>query len=694
MNTTKLAAVTGSLKSAGKNAGGVFGFMNNLKISTRVFGGFGIILVLLAAVGGLSIFALGDAEETFSEYRSLARQANAVGRVQANLLMTRLNVKDFIITKSEKDIDEVHHFADKTVSLIEEALELVSEEDRRAMLLEMEEQMGQYQAHFDDVIALNNKRNEIVSGVLDATGPQIERELTQIMQSAYADGDAEAAFLAGMVQRNLLLGRLYATKFLVDNKDDSYQRVMKEFAELGDKSDDLLASLQNPTRRNLAKSVVANVDKYRTSFDEVYTVINERNSTIRGKLDALGPLIAKEIEDYKLSVKTRQDTIGPEAAARMQASVMTDIVIAAASLVFGVFMAWVIGMGISRPINRMTEVMKELAGGNKTIDVPSRDQKDEIGAMAGAVQVFKENAIEVDRLNEEQAARDRKAEEEKRKAMMALADDFEASVKQVVTSVSTGASDITAAAQQLTAAAESAVQKSTAVADASTEASGNVQTVAAASEEMSSSIQEIARQVSDSTRSTGEAKEEVEQTDAVVRDLAEAAQKIGEVVTLISDIAEQTNLLALNATIEAARAGESGKGFAVVASEVKNLAQQTAKATGEIAQQIDGVQSTTDTAVQAIGRIKETIMKVDEIAGSISAAVEEQTAAVAEISNSTQHAARGTQQVNDNIGEVQRTSEETGAAARRALDTATDLSGQSEDLRQKVEQFLSRVRAA
>ncbi|MEP0070446.1 methyl-accepting chemotaxis protein [Pyruvatibacter sp.] len=694
MNNSKLAAVTGSLKSAGKNAGGFFGFMNNLKISTRVFGGFGIILVLLAAVGGLSVFALGDAEETFTEYRSLARQANAVGRVQANLLMTRLNVKDFIITKSEKDTDEVHHFAGKTISLIDEALELVSEDDRRAMLLEMEEQMNEYEGHFDDVLTLNNKRNEIVSGVLDATGPQIERELTKIMESAYADGDAEAAFLAGMVQRNLLLGRLYATKFLVDNKEESYQRVMKEFSELGDKSGDLLASLQNPTRRNLAKSVVANVGKYRTSFDEVYTVINERNGTISGKLDALGPLIAKEIEDYKLSVKNRQDTIGPEAAARMQASVITDIVIAGASLVFGALMAWVIGMGISRPINRMTEVMKELAGGNKTIDVPSRDQKDEIGAMAGAVQVFKENALEVDRLNEEQAERDRKAEEEKRQAMMALADDFEASVKQVVTSVSTGASDITTAAQQLTTAAESATQKSTAVADASTEASSNVQTVAAASEEMSSSIQEIARQVSDSTRSTGEAKDEVEQTDAVVRDLAEAAQKIGEVVTLISDIAEQTNLLALNATIEAARAGESGKGFAVVASEVKNLAQQTAKATGEIAQQIDGVQSTTDTAVQAIGRIKDTIMKVDEIASSISAAVEEQTSAVAEISNSTQHAARGTQQVNENIGEVQRTSEETGTAARRALDTATDLSGQSEDLRQKVEQFLGRVRAA
>ncbi len=694
MNTSKLTAVTSSLKSVGSNSGGVLGFMNNMKISTRVFGGFGIVLALLALVGGLSIFALDDAEGTFTEYRSLARQANAVGRVQANLLMTRLNVKDFIITKSEKDRDEVYGYADKTISLIVEAEKLVEDPDRIALLDSMKDEMAEYRGHFDTVIALNNKRNEIVSGVLDQTGPKIERELTQIMQSAYADGDAEAAFLAGMVQRNLLLARIYATKFLVDNQEASYQRVMKEFSELGDKSGDLLASLQNPTRRALAKSVVASVDTYRTSFDEVYKVINERNSTISGQLDKIGPHIATAIEDYKLSVKGRQDTIGPEAAARMQASVMTDLIIAGMSLVFGVLIAWMIGTGISRPINRMTSVMKELADGNKTIDVPSRDQKDEIGAMAQAVQVFKENALEVDRLNEEQAERDRQAEEEKKKAMFELADDFEASVKQVVNGVSTASSEITTASQQLTSAAESAIEKSTTVATSSSEASSNVQTVAAASEEMASSIQEIARQVSESTQSTGEAKSEVEQTDGVVRDLAEAAQKIGEVVTLISDIAEQTNLLALNATIEAARAGEAGKGFAVVASEVKSLAQQTAKATGEIGQQIDGVQATTESAVQAISRIKETIVRVDEIASSISAAVEEQTSAVAEISNSTQHAARGTQQVNETIGDVQRSSEETGQAARQALETAQGLSSQSSELNEKVEAFLTRIRAA
>ncbi|NIA72481.1 HAMP domain-containing protein [Pelagibius litoralis] len=673
---------------------GLRALLNDIKISTKVYGGFGVILLLLCGLGGFSIFALESANGTFTEYRSLSRQTTAVGEIQSNLLMTRMNVKDFIITKSDQDREDVFKFEKQTEHAVDETFNLVADPERRSSLSGMKQSMEEYRGHFENVVSLNDQRNTIVQGTLDVLGPKIEKGLTEIMESANRDGDAEATFLAGAVMRNLLLARLYAARFLIDNKQEYYERAMLEFSQLSERSDDLLSSLQNQRRRALAQQVVEDFAAYEAAFQDVNGVINQRNAVISEQLDRIGPAVAASIEDYKLSLKTRQDQIGPAAAAQMMNSELIGAAVSGIALILGIVIAWTIGMGTSRPINRMTTAMNALAEGDKNIEVPALGQKDEIGAMAEAVEVFKQNAIEMDRLAAERIEQEKKAEEDKRRAMNEMADDFEASVKVVIDSVGSASGEIKDSAQNLTKAAEDASARSTAVAAASEEASANVQAVASASEEMTGSINEIARQVAESTRSTGEAKDEVEETDTVVRELADAAQKIGEVVTLISDIAEQTNLLALNATIEAARAGEAGKGFAVVASEVKSLAQQTAKATEDIAQQVSGVQTSTESAVSAIGRIKGTILKVDEIAGSISAAIEEQTAAVSEISTNTQQAAAGTQEVSANIVDVQQGAERTGTAARQALEGATELSSQSGQLNTKVEEFLTRVRSA
>lgn len=352
-----------------------------------------------------------------------------------------------------------------------------------------------------------------------------------------------------------------------------------------------------------------------------------------------------------------------------------------------------LGRGISAPITMITQAMRALAEGDKTIEIPGHDRVDEIGDMSGAVVVFKENMIKAEQLAAQEAEA-LKQREARAKLIEKLTNDFDAEVSLVLKTVASAATEMQATATSMTATAEQTSERSTIVASAAEEASSNVQTVAAASEELSASISEITHQVTQSSTVASHAVTQAENTNAQVRGLAEAAQKIGDVVGLISDIAAQTNLLALNATIEAARAGEAGKGFAVVAAEVKNLANATAKATDDITAQITAIQSETEGAVVAIESIGKTIAEISEIAATIASAVEEQGAATEEINRNVQEASTGTSDVSSNISAVNEAASSTGAAAEEVLAASGDLSQQSEILRHKVEEFLVAVREA
>ena len=347
---------------------------------------------------------------------------------------------------------------------------------------------------------------------------------------------------------------------------------------------------------------------------------------------------------------------------------------------------------LTKPVHAMTGAMGRLADGDLTAEIPASGREDEIGLMAAAVQVFKDNAIEVRRLESEQAQNERRALRDKAKAMQELAGAFENSVGTVVKAVSTAARGMESSAEGLAATAEHTSDRSQAVTNAAEQASANVQTVASAAEELSAAISEISRQVSQSTMIANEAVTEIDGTNAKVQGLADAANRIGEVVALITDIADQTNLLALNATIEAARAGEAGKGFAVVAGEVKNLANQTAKATEEISTQIDAIQGATEDAVGAIQSIGGTINRISEIASTIASAVEEQGAATQEIARNVEHASSGTAEVTTSIREVNKAAEDTGVAATDIRSAAHELSGQSDNLSEEVANFLVAIR--
>ena len=368
-------------------------------------------------------------------------------------------------------------------------------------------------------------------------------------------------------------------------------------------------------------------------------------------------------------------------------------IVAASLLAFTIVLVFLIVRGITRPIAGMTAAMEVLAKGDKTVEIEGAERGDEIGSMASAVQIFKENMIKADQLTAEQAEEQAKREVRAKK-IEDLCSVFDASVADVVETVSSASTEMQSTAASMSSTAEETTRQASTVAAASEQASSNVQTVATATEEMSSTIGEIGRQVTQSTEIANQAVAEAEKTNKTVEGLSTSARKIGDVVQLISDIAEQTNLLALNATIESARAGEMGKGFAVVANEVKSLAEQTAKATEEISLQITAVQAETDGAVGAIQGIGVTIGKVNDITTTIASAVEEQGAATAEIARNVQEAAKGTQEVSSNIYGVNQAATETGTASQQMLGAANALSKQSEALKTEVEKFLADVRAA
>ena len=407
---------------------------------------------------------------------------------------------------------------------------------------------------------------------------------------------------------------------------------------------------------------------------------------ITQKIDLL-----KRVEDKVAGdLMTLTETIQAESERGYGVVAAVALVVLLVALGFGVFVT----LTTTRPLSAITEVVNRLAGGDTGVEVRHTERSDEIGAIARAVGVFQRNAAEMEQLRRERAESEERAAAEKRAAMQSLASSFESSVKVVVESVSSASAQIEASAKTVADSADQTREQSDTVATASELATRNVNTVAAAAEELSASIGEISRQVSESSRIAQDAVAQADQTNGEVRSLVDAAQNVGAVVNLISDIAEQTNLLALNATIEAARAGEAGKGFAVVASEVKSLANQTAKATDDISQQIGTIQEATGTAASAIEGIGATVGRINEIAGAVAAAVEEQGAATQEIARNVQEAASGTQQVSSTIADVRDAAAESGRTAGEMREATNQLSRESDKLSKEVDRFLDRVRAA
>ena len=483
--------------------------------------------------------------------------------------------------------------------------------------------------------------------------------------------------------------------------DDNYLRARDDaFALFHKQYDDWQTAVKSPTGQALSKNFLDAA----TAFEGKARRLDDLKT--KG-IAPTAPEFATAIDDLNAAAKeyatandkfsAYEDELNKKAIAAADSRLSWAQILAAAAgfggLVIGGAAAILIGRGIVGPVVSLTDAMEEMAKDNLEVVVPATDQTDEIGTMAKALMVFKSGLMRSRTLAAEQE-KSRLEQAERAAGIERLTQSFDSQVSKTLNSTSAAASQLETTAQAMSAIAEQTNQRASQVAHASGETSSSVQTVATAAEELSSSIGEIGRQVEQSARIAQSAAVETRQTDKAIQVLVDSSGRIGDVIGLISDIASQTNLLALNATIEAARAGDAGKGFAVVAGEVKNLANQTAKATDEIGSQIAAVQNATKEAVTAIGNIVKRIEEINEIAATIASAVEEQTAATAEIARNVQHAATGTQEISGTIDGVTATAGETGGAAKQVLSAARTLSSEAATLKTVVGSFLQAVRAA
>ena len=552
---------------------------------------------------------------------------------------------------------------------------------------------GTYQQNFDKVVELVDSRSKIFHEKMSPIGLQAREDLTKLIDAAMAERDWETAGRAGKAQEQLLLMRLNAVKFLAEPSDALRNSVEQQFTatqkalqEAMDREPD---KAQREQEGQVQTIILRYVEAFRLVADDVAAIdrlVQKENAGLAAQIVEIGEQIAhSQLQSLRA---LEGDTL-----ASAQTSRTISVIAPGLALILGLLSAFLIARSVTGPVNAMTGAMGELASGHLDIDIPARDRNDEIGTMANAVQVFKENLIRVKRLEADQEEQKRQAEEQRKAALRQMADAFESQVGGVIQTVTSASVQLQASARQMAANATETSAQATTVAAAAEEASSNVQTVASASEELSASINEISGQMERSRTVAFRAEEESRQTTALIEKLSENVSGIGQIVALINDIASQTNLLALNATIEAARAGDAGKGFAVVANEVKGLANQTAKATGEIAAKISAVQTGTADAVKAIGSITEVISEMGGISSSVAAAVQEQTAATGEIARNVDQAAAGTQEVSRNIGGVETAARETGHAANQISDSSAELSKQADVLKQEVARFLDSVRS-
>jgi methyl-accepting chemotaxis protein len=660
-------------------------------VRARIFLGFGVIILLLVAAAALNVTLVSGISNDFNQFRAAnGRKSQAI---EIDLVMTkvRVRVNQWLRSLNPDFAKQADELLTTDVALVAEAAKTAQTEMERKTIAEMSSALQACIESWHVIQKIYAEEAGIYKERIIAPGAGIRTSLAALRDDAMLEHSVSR--VVGEARDNFMAAESFALQYRVSPNPDTIKQVeaMLTAALAGI---DRAAPALKDANSDRATQTRLSINTWREAF-------RDAAKTAQTKVTRLGTWTTKEGEVMAVGANVLR-TEGEAATAQAQSSVVTTIsgvnfciyVLSGLIVLTGIALSWVLASSITRPLVRVVSVVKQLATQDHSLDIPETGRRDEIGQLAQAAQVFKNNMIEADRLRHDRDEVDERTAAHRKAEMNRLAGDFETAIGEIIDTVSSASTELEASAGTLTATAERAEQVTTTVAAASREASVNVQSVSTATEQMVSSVNEISRQVQQSALVAREAVDQAQKTNDRVGELAKAAARIGDVIELINSIAGQTNLLALNATIEAARAGEAGRGFAVVASEVKALAEQTAKATGEISQQIIGIQSATQDSVTAINEIGITIGQISEITATIASAVEEQGAATQEIARNVQQAARGTEEVSSNIAEVQRGADETGSASSHVLSAAQTLSRDSSRLKIEAHKFIDTVRAA